>query len=142
VDELLGAAELSAALEEIWRTCAGSTATSRRTRPGRWRRTTAAAAELSAVLASLAEGLRVVTLALVPYMPVKTAALLDALDAGEQTTREFAPHGWGGRVSALAPLFPKAPRSPRDRLAHSPGRLRAARRRARGGGRRPGWCGC
>ena len=64
------------------------------------------------MLASLAEGLRVVTLALVPYMPVKTAALLDALDAGGQGARAFASQGWGGRVSALAPLFPKGPAQP------------------------------
>jgi methionyl-tRNA synthetase len=109
VDELLGAAELSAALEEIWRHVRRLNRYVEENAPWALAKEGGRAAELSAVLASLAEGLRVVTLALVPYMPVKTAALLDALDAGEQTAREFALHGWGGRVSALAPLFPKGP---------------------------------
>jgi len=65
------------------------------------------AGELREVLASLAEGLRVVTVALMPYMPAKTLELLAALGAREQTARAYAAEGWGGRVSALAPLFPK-----------------------------------
>jgi len=59
------------------------------------------------VLASLAEGLRVVTIALGPYMPGKTAALLEALGATGSTGRAFASEGSGARVSPLAPLFPK-----------------------------------
>jgi methionyl-tRNA synthetase len=70
-------------------------------------RDAARAGELDVVLASLAEGLRVVTLALVPYMPAKTATLLEALGTDAAGARAFAPAGWGGRVSPLAPLFPK-----------------------------------
>jgi methionyl-tRNA synthetase len=62
------------------------------------------------VLATLAEGLRVVTIALAPYMPAKTELLLRALGAGERREREFAQAGWGGAVTAIEPLFPKAPR--------------------------------
>ena len=112
VDELLGAAELSAALEEIWRYVRRLNRYVEENAPWVLAKDPGRAAELSAVLASLAEGLRVVTVALSPYMPVKTALLLDALGAGEQTAREFAPLGWGGRVSALAPLFPKGPAQP------------------------------
>jgi methionyl-tRNA synthetase len=112
VDELLGAAELSAALEEIWRHVRRLNRYVEEHAPWALAKDEGRAAELSAVLASLAEGLRVVTLALVPYMPVKTAELLDALGAGQQTAREFAAQGWGGRVSALAPLFPKSPAQP------------------------------
>jgi hypothetical protein len=48
-----------------------------------------------------------VSVALNPYMPAKTADLLDALGRPELTAREFAPEGWGGLTVALAPLFPK-----------------------------------
>ena len=60
------------------------------------------------VLSSLAEGLRVVTVALSPYMPRSTATLLEALGATERTERSFASEGWGAPISALAPLFPKS----------------------------------
>jgi hypothetical protein len=45
--------------------------------------------------------------ALNPYMPAKTAALLAALGRPDVRDREFAAVGWGGRVEELAPLFPK-----------------------------------
>jgi methionyl-tRNA synthetase len=112
VDELLGAVELSAALEEIWRHVRRLNRYVEEKAPWVLAKDPGRADELAGVLASLAEGLRVVTLALVPYMPVKTAALLDALDAGGQGARAFASQGWGGRVSALAPLFPKGPAQP------------------------------
>jgi methionyl-tRNA synthetase len=64
--------------------------------------------ELACVLASLAEGLRVVTVQLNPYMPAKTATLLDALGQPDLRQRDYAAEGWGGLVSALAPLFPKS----------------------------------
>ncbi|HEX4109687.1 MAG TPA: methionine--tRNA ligase [Solirubrobacteraceae bacterium] len=67
------------------------------------------AAELDAVLASLAEGLRVLTVLLVPYLPVTTPRLLAALgdpaDALEGAA--FRERGSGLTVSALEPLFPK-----------------------------------
>ena len=56
---------------------------------------TGAPVELELVLASLAEGLRVVTVALAPYMPAKTATLLDALASARQPARLRAA-GWGG----------------------------------------------
>ena len=59
------------------------------------------------VLASLAEGLRVVTLALNPYIPRKTAELLEALGAPISGERGFAGHGSGAAVSLIGPLFPK-----------------------------------
>jgi methionyl-tRNA synthetase len=107
VDELLARAELSAALEEIWRHVRRLNRYVEERAPWALAKDPDRAEELAAVLASLAEGLRVVTVALLPYMPAKTAELLDALGAGERTTREFAAEGWGGAVSAIAPLFPK-----------------------------------
>jgi len=109
IDELLSVAELSAALEEVWQRVRRLNRYVEETAPWALAREGAVrAAELAGVLASLAEGLRVVTVALAPYMPAKTAVLLEALGAGERLERAFAAQGFGGRVSALAPLFPKS----------------------------------
>jgi len=108
VDELLSRAEISLALEEIWGHVRRLNRYVEEQTPWAIARDGARAGELAEVLATLAEGLRVVTVALVPYMPSKTAELLDALAARERTERAFAAQAWGGRVSALAPLFPKA----------------------------------
>ena len=107
LDDLLSRAELSAALEQIWQHVRRLNRYVEENAPWALARDAARAAELEAVLASLAEGLRVVTVALLPYMPSKTAQLLDALGCRERTERAFAARGWGARVSALAPLFPK-----------------------------------
>jgi len=107
VDALFAQAELSAALEEIWGRVRRLNRYVEEQTPWVMAKDPERAAELAGVLATLAEGLRVVTVALAPYMPVKTAALLDALGASERREREFASEGWGGTISALAPLFPK-----------------------------------
>jgi methionyl-tRNA synthetase len=64
--------------------------------------------ELDRTLASLAEGLRVVSVLLHPYMPTTTAKLLDALG---QPALDYAAARFdstrGGQVKALEPLFPK-----------------------------------
>jgi methionyl-tRNA synthetase len=64
---------------------------------------------LDETLASLAEGLRVVTVLLHPYMPATTTKLLGALGRPElgYDAACFAAAGWGGPVGTLAPLFPK-----------------------------------
>jgi len=108
VDDLLSRAELSTALEEIWRHVRRLNRYVEENAPWALAKDPDRAGELAVVLASLAEGLRVVTVALLPYMPSKTVELLDALGAREMTAREFAQAGWGARVSALAPLFPKS----------------------------------
>jgi methionyl-tRNA synthetase len=60
------------------------------------------------VLASLHEGLRVVTVLLTPYLPTATAKLLAALGRTE-TGLDAARYAGGQTVSAeaLEPLFPK-----------------------------------
>ena len=109
LDELLSRAELSQALEEIWQHVRRLNRYVEENAPWALAKDPDRAQELAVVLASLAEGLRVVTVALLPYMPSKTVTLLEALGAAERTTRAFAAQGWGARVSALAPLFPKSP---------------------------------
>jgi methionyl-tRNA synthetase len=107
VDELLDRAELSAALEEIWQSVRRLNRYVEEQAPWQLARDPAAADDLARVLASLAEGLRVVTVALSPYMPAKTADLLEALGRPELSACEFAAEGWGGLTHSLAPLFPK-----------------------------------
>jgi methionyl-tRNA synthetase len=108
VDALLGRAELSAALDEIWQRVRRLNRYVEERTPWALAREPGRAEELRQVLASLAEGLRVVTLALAPYMPTKTAALLAALAPGADAPRSFANNGWSGPVGSLPPLFPKA----------------------------------
>jgi methionyl-tRNA synthetase len=67
------------------------------------------AAELDQTLASLGEGLRVISVLLYPYMPDTVERLLEALRAPDVRFERalFAEHGSGATVSALEPLFPK-----------------------------------
>jgi methionyl-tRNA synthetase len=64
---------------------------------------------LDATLATLAEGLRIVTVVLHAYMPASTTKLLAALGRPETgyAAAALATHGWGGTVAKLDPLFPK-----------------------------------
>jgi methionyl-tRNA synthetase len=107
VDELLARAELSAALEEIWQRVRRLNRYVEEHAPWQLAKQPERAAELERALASLAEGLRLVTVLLHPFLPGKSVELLDALGRPELGAREFAGEGWGGPVSALAPLFPK-----------------------------------
>ena len=71
-------------------------------------RDAARAAELERVLASLAEGLRVVTVALdAVHARQDGDAARRARAPPTATERAFAATGWGGRVAAIPPLFPK-----------------------------------
>ncbi|MGD0197030.1 MAG: methionine--tRNA ligase [Solirubrobacteraceae bacterium] len=105
VDELLDRAEISAALDEIWQRVRRLNRYVEEKAP--WQLARDGAPELPTVLASLAEGLRVVTVALHPYMPAKTAELLRALGRPDTSDREFADVGWGGPATSIAPLFPR-----------------------------------
>lgn len=105
VDELLDRAEISAALEEIWQRVRRLNRYVEEKAP--WQMARDADPALPTVLASLAEGLRVVTVALHPYMPAKTAEVLGALGRPDASAREFADVGWGGAARSIPPLFPK-----------------------------------
>ncbi|GAC1442035.1 MAG: hypothetical protein NVSMB51_22250 [Solirubrobacteraceae bacterium] len=104
VAELMDRAELSQALEEIWIRVRRLNRYVEERAP--WKMAREEDPQLAGVLASLAEGLRLVTLLLEPFLPSAAAKLRQAL--GEPPAGlEFAPTGWGGAVSELAPLFPK-----------------------------------
>ncbi|MGZ5314012.1 MAG: methionine--tRNA ligase, partial [Solirubrobacterales bacterium] len=59
------------------------------------------------VLYSLAEGLRVTTLLLHPFVPETAETLLGALGEEGRELAELGSRGGGQRVEKLAPLFPK-----------------------------------
>ena len=108
IDEHVDRVDLSGALEQVWQRVRRLNRYVEERAPWTLARDESRAQELATVLASLAEGLRVVTVALSPYMPQKTAALLESLGATGRNEREFATEGRGARTSPLAPLFPKS----------------------------------
>ena len=67
------------------------------------------ATDLGRVLASLLEGLRVITVLVHPYLPRATETLLAALGVDDRTlaSARYGAGGGGGAVTPLAPLFPK-----------------------------------
>ncbi len=106
---LLDRAELSQALDAVWQRVRRLNRYVEERAPWTLAKDPAQAAALEQTLASLAEGLRVVTVLLHPYMPASTEALLGALGRPQLAYAEarFAAEGWGGAVAPLEPLFPK-----------------------------------
>jgi methionyl-tRNA synthetase len=108
VAELLDRVELTIALDEIWQRVRRLNRYVEEQAPWQLVKDPARAADLDRVLRTLAEGLRVVSVLLHPYLPSATAKLLAALGAPDLS---FAGAGYGqgviGRVQKLEPLFPK-----------------------------------
>jgi methionyl-tRNA synthetase len=108
VEELIDRAELSAALEEIWQRVRRLNRYVEEQAPWQLAKDEARAGDLDRVLRSLADGLRVVTVLLEPYVPIAACRLLAALGAPEP---EIAHAQLGAvpleRVARLDPLFPK-----------------------------------
>ncbi len=109
VATLLDRLEVTQALELIWQRVRRLNRYVEERAPWQLARDPDAAGALDETLASLAEGVRVVSVLLHPYIPVSTARLLEAIGAPalEYSGAAFAPQVSGGSVSALEPLFPK-----------------------------------
>lgn len=109
VAQLFDRFELSLALELIWQRVRRLNRYVEERAPWQLARRPEAQPELDQTLASLAEGLRVVSVLLHPYMPIATSRLLEALGAPQHDHRQavFAGCGNGAAVGELAPLFPK-----------------------------------
>ncbi len=111
VSELIDGVELTSALDEIWRHVRRLNRYVEEQAPWRLAKDPARAGDLDRVLGTLAEGLRVVSVLLHPYLPDSTVRLLAALGAPELSLGGAvfgAPRGGGARkVQALEPLFPK-----------------------------------
>ncbi len=109
---LLDRAELTQALDAIWQRVRRLNRYVEERAPWTLAKDDANPGALDAVLASLAEGVRVVSVLLHPYMPASTERLLDALGV-EDRTLDAARFGVGRAdatrpVGELAPLFPKS----------------------------------
>jgi methionyl-tRNA synthetase len=102
-------AEATQALELIWQRVRRLNRYVEERAPWQLARDPDQAAALDQTLASLAEGLRALSVLLHPYMPATTRRLLAALrtEALAYADAPFAARGSGARVSALEPLFPK-----------------------------------
>jgi methionyl-tRNA synthetase len=110
VVELLDRAELSPALDEIWQRVRRLNRYVEEQAPWQLAKDEARAEDLDRVLATLAEGVRVIAVLLHPWMPQRMGVLLDALgtpDVALDGARLGA--GTPARVEKLEPLFPKQP---------------------------------
>src|SRR5215213_4781687 len=107
VRALLDEAELTQALEEIWKLVRRLNQYVEETKPWELSKDESGPDRLDAVLYGLAEGLRVTTLLLHAYMPETTSRLLEALDEPSRELAEFGSRSGGQSLGELAPLFPK-----------------------------------
>jgi methionyl-tRNA synthetase len=109
VAALLDRAEATQALELIWQRVRRLNRYVEERAPWQLAKDPGSAGTLDQTLASLVEGLRVISVLLHPYMPSSTERLLGALGAPEVgfDRAAFAARGGGGSVVALEPLFPK-----------------------------------
>jgi methionyl-tRNA synthetase len=110
VCELLDRAEITQALDRIWQRVRRLNRYVEETAPWQLAKDEAKAGELDVTLRSLAEGLRVVTVLLTPYVPETAATLTAALGQAGDGTIEAARYGavpGGQTVERVPPLFPK-----------------------------------
>src|SRR3954452_19833824 len=109
VSALLDRAEITQALDRIWQRVRRLNRYVEERAPWQLAKDDAKAAELDETLRSLAEGLRVVTVLLTPYIPESAEKLLDALGAPDIGLEGavFGAHPGGQPASKLARLFPK-----------------------------------
>jgi methionyl-tRNA synthetase len=106
---LLEGGDLSQALDLIWQHVRRLNRYVEERAPWSLAKDASAAERLDQTLASLAEGVRVVSVLLHPYMPATVGRLLGALGAPgvEYSAARFSDRGSGATVAALEPLFPK-----------------------------------
>jgi methionyl-tRNA synthetase len=107
VRELLDGAELTQALERIWTLVRRLNRYVEEARPWDLAKEDAQTDRLDQVLYNLADGVRVATLLLLPYMPETCERLLGALGERGREPRELGSLGGSQRIEKLPPLFPK-----------------------------------
>ncbi len=107
VSALIDATEITQALEHIWERVRRLNQYVEETRPWDLARSEGTA-KLDQALYSLAEGLRVTTLLLHPYIPEASGQLLAALgETDVQQLPALGSRGGGQKVTRIGPLFPK-----------------------------------
>jgi methionyl-tRNA synthetase len=108
VAELLDKAEITQALDHIWQRVRRLNRYVEERAPWQLAKD-GAAGELDTTLRSLAEGLRVVTVLLAPYVPATAAKLLEALGERDASLAgaTYGARPGGTSITKLPPLFPK-----------------------------------
>jgi methionyl-tRNA synthetase len=109
VAQNLDQVELSAALDEIWQRIKRLNRYVQDEEPWQLAKDEAQAERLDQVLYSLAEGLRVVSVLLHPFMPVSAGRLLAALGREDLSLGDarLGALGGGARIGELGQLFPR-----------------------------------
>jgi methionyl-tRNA synthetase len=109
VAQLFDRADITQALELVWQRVRRLNRYVEERAPWQLARDPESAGALDETLASLAEGLRAVSVLLHPYMPASVEKLLLALGAPDVTYERamYAERGSGLTVQSLEPLFPK-----------------------------------
>jgi methionyl-tRNA synthetase len=109
VRELLERAELSQALEDVWARVRRLNRYVEESRPWDLAKEEAQSQRLDQVLYSLAEGLRVITMLLLPYVPASAERLLSALGESDRTlaVASYGARSGGQATERIPPLFPK-----------------------------------
>ncbi len=109
VAELLDGVEITQALDRIWERVRRLNRYVEEQAPWQLAKDPARAGELDVALRSLAEGLRVVSVLLHPYLPASAEKLLAALGDGDLSLPRARYGGapGGATVRQLPPLFPK-----------------------------------
>jgi methionyl-tRNA synthetase len=98
--------DVTGALDEVWQRIRALNAYVAAEEPWKLSKDQANAEHLDAVLYTLAEGIRVVSILLHPWIPDASGKLLDALGIDERGLPTFG--DWtGGKVSKIDPLFPR-----------------------------------
>jgi methionyl-tRNA synthetase len=105
--DLLDRAELTQALDLVWVLVRRLNRFVEETQPWVLAKDEADPERLDEVLYNLVEGLRVVTLLLIPYLPQTSETLLAALDEEGRTLAELGSREGGQKVERVPPLFPK-----------------------------------
>ena len=113
VSRRLDAVEITAALYDSWQLVRALNRYVQEQAPWQLAKDPAEGARLDAVLYGLAEGLRVLSVLLHPYLPDSAGRLLAALGREQLSLdlAQFGAVGGGARVGELAPLFPRIERS-------------------------------
>jgi methionyl-tRNA synthetase len=107
VSALLDEAQISQALDQIWQLVRRLNRYVEEARPWDLAKDDGQAQRLDQVLYNLAEGLRVTTLLLLPYLPETSERLLAALGEEGRELAELGSRSGGQLVERLPPLFPK-----------------------------------
>ena len=105
----LDAVDLSGALEDIWQVVRRLNQYVQEEQPWKLVKEEGSAERVDTILYALAEGLRFVSVLLHPYMPDRTARLLEALRQDDVSfdVAAFGARPGGAQLGELTPLFPR-----------------------------------